>query len=153
MYTCPAVFASAQLLPHFQRCPYYECNVRGYAVIPGVDIRCHAFSHQYRVIKLKFKKKLHAVARRSAPYKVNSKYHQRQRPSLGRTNSSSARAARVICERMKRQKGGVQSDARSTQNEDKERHREIPKRALTQHSPHKYVLLNDTAGAEAFNQV
>ena len=30
------------LLPsfcHFQRCPYYECNVRGYAVIPGVDIR------------------------------------------------------------------------------------------------------------------
>ena len=27
-------------------------NVRGYAVLPGVDIRCHAFSHQYRVIKL-----------------------------------------------------------------------------------------------------
>ena len=24
----------------------------GYAVIPGVDIRCHAFSHQYRVTKL-----------------------------------------------------------------------------------------------------
>ena len=31
------------------RGPYYEYNVRGYAVIPGVDIRCHAFSHQYRV--------------------------------------------------------------------------------------------------------
>ena len=31
---------------------YYEYNVRGYAVIPGVDIRCHAFSHQYRVTKL-----------------------------------------------------------------------------------------------------
>ena len=24
----------------------------GTTVIPGVDIRCHAFSHQYRVIKL-----------------------------------------------------------------------------------------------------
>ena len=30
----------------------YECNVRSYAVIPGVDIRYHACSHQYRVIKL-----------------------------------------------------------------------------------------------------
>ena len=38
------------------RCPpfpskYYECNVRGYAVIPAVDILfrrcCHAVSHQY----------------------------------------------------------------------------------------------------------
>ena len=36
---------------------YYEYNVRGYAVIPGVDIRCHAFSHQYRVIKLNSTKK------------------------------------------------------------------------------------------------
>ena len=26
------------------RGPYYECNVRGYAIIPGVDIRYHAFT-------------------------------------------------------------------------------------------------------------
>ena len=26
------------------RGPYYECNGRGYAFLPGVDIRCHAFS-------------------------------------------------------------------------------------------------------------
>ena len=27
-------------------------RLKSYAVLPGVDIRCHAFSHQYRVIKL-----------------------------------------------------------------------------------------------------
>eukprot|EP00964_Phaeocystis_antarctica_P041300 scaffold23615_cov66-Phaeocystis_antarctica.AAC.5 len=42
------------------RGPYYECNVRGYAVLPVVDIRslgllCHAVSHQYRN-KAKFTK-------------------------------------------------------------------------------------------------
>jgi len=31
------------------RGPYYECNVRGYAVIPVVEIRCH----QYRVNRVK----------------------------------------------------------------------------------------------------
>ena len=25
------------------RGPYYEYNGRGYAVLPGVDIRCHAY--------------------------------------------------------------------------------------------------------------
>ena len=34
------------------RGPYYECNVWGYAVLPGVEVRRHACSHPDRVIKL-----------------------------------------------------------------------------------------------------
>ena len=34
------------------RSPYYECNVWGYAVLPGVDISCRADSHAGRIIKL-----------------------------------------------------------------------------------------------------
>eukprot|EP00964_Phaeocystis_antarctica_P110585 scaffold74933_cov54-Phaeocystis_antarctica.AAC.4 len=38
------------------RSPYYECNVWGYAVLPGVDISCRAHSHAGRRIKATFTK-------------------------------------------------------------------------------------------------
>ena len=40
------------------RGPYYECNVRGYAVIPGVDIRSCLYRSSDRLVKAKFTKTL-----------------------------------------------------------------------------------------------
>ena len=39
-------------LPSCVRGSYYAIHVRGYAVLPGVDVRRHARSHPDRVIKL-----------------------------------------------------------------------------------------------------